>query len=770
MRLTLRTLLAYLDKTLSPVERNVLDEKIKQAKVANALVERIGSVVTDASLPPMRIDAQGTAGDANTVAEYLDNTLDPNIVVDFEQAVLSDNTRLAEVAACHQILSSLVAAPESVAPTTKQALKDAIRKRFESNPNASVVDEEIVPPTKLADSDRIMESPGFVSQSYQEKSVRGIDLSAASEGQVPNYLKSHHSSGWGSLISTAALVAAVFALAWISLGSFESVQELLGLQIKLAKVDGDEPLVNTDETKLPEGKALAASDSDALPSNTAVKDEADLIPHTESNGSNTVGSAPNELPISIAETPSDSIASSVTTTDAKRSEEPITGEALNSVASADGTPMPSPSISDLPKELHSEPELLWRPETKSASEAFVIALKPEEAGQARLQLVTAGDSQPSGDRWLTPTGCRTDCWIAPGIRWKIADFSDLTIDKVLVNDAVVVQLRLGRALVASTPDCQTFNLETADGKMRNIHFNDPNGIVAVEVRYQNVPGAAVAEYLENDQNLLGMMNPVVTLTGVVGEATVSEDNITVEPLGVGETITWFGADPLVRGTLKSMPWWFKNSAPLPADVATTENMQQLLVEWKASNEAIVKTLPNQKPAVKGTDKAKIPLLSFLRDLAAKRSSSTHSLAMQLLLLSGDYSQVAGTAGVLSDPALKSQRATLLDTLEQSLGADHNREAVLKEQLEEIDPARASRILQLLSTPSEDQLERGVDRILVDAIASPFLDERVLGIHQLVRITGRDLGYQADRPTPDSVQAWKKLLNANKIRWPKVKNQ
>jgi len=42
---------------------------------------------------------------------------------------------------------------------------------------------------------------------------------------------------------------------------------------------------------------------------------------------------------------------------------------------------------------------------------------------------------------------------------------------------------------------------------------------------------------------------------------------------------------------------------------------------------------------------------------------------------------------------------------------HHREAVLKEPPEEIDPARASRILQLLSTPSEDQLERGVNHIL-----------------------------------------------------------
>jgi hypothetical protein len=774
MRLTLRTLLAYLDKTLSPSELNVLDEKIKQAKVANALVERIGTVVTDTSLPPMRIDAQGTAGDANTVAEYLDNTLDPNIVVDFEQAVLGDNTRLAEVAACHQILSSLLADPDSVSMTTKQALKDAIRARIESKTNAVGIDE-IVSTTLLAESDGAIESTGFVSQSFKEKTVRGIDLSDASEGHVPDYLKSNHHSGWGSWISTAALVAAVVGLAWVSLGSFESVQELFVPPERLARLD----IEKAAEKKLVEGAAkvdevVGVASNEGLPSSAPANQEVASIPVVKANVGDTVAATSGETPGPSLENPLDVTADWAVGRVTSVTEEPITGEALNSVAMADGTPITENSVTEAPKELLSEPELIWRPETKAASQATVFLLKPfllkpVEEGQARLELVAAGDKQQVGERWLTATGSRTDCWIEPGIRWKIADCTDLTVDKVLVNEAAVVQLRLGRALVASTPNCQILNLETMDGKTRHIHFNDPNGIVAVEVRHQTVPGASVGEYLDSDKNLIGMMNTVVTLTGVVGEATVSEDSVTVEPLSVGETITWIGADPLVRGTLKSMPWWFKNSAPLPADITTASDFQQLLIDWKTSNEEILKIAPNQKPLQKGSQKSQVSLLSFLEALSAKRSSPAYVPAMQLLLLSGDYTQLFGTAGVLSDPSVKSHRTLLIDTFEQSLGADPSRELSLKEQLEAIDSARASRLLQLVSTPLDDQLERGVDRILVDAISSPYLDERVLGIHQLARITGRDLGYQADRPTPDSVQAWKKLLNASKIRWPKPKS-
>ncbi|MCY2975056.1 MAG: hypothetical protein NTW52_10380 [Planctomycetota bacterium] len=769
MRLTLRTLLAYLDKTLSPSELNVLDEKIKQAKVANALVERIGTAVTDTSLPPMRIDAQGTAGDANTVAEYLDNTLDPNIVVDFEQAVLSDNTRLAEVAACHQILSSLLADPESVSMTTKQALKDAIRARIESKTNTSGVDE-IVSTTLLAGTDRAIESTGFVSKSFQEKTVRGIDLSDASEGHVPDYLKSNHHSGWGSLISTASLVAAVLGLAWVSLGSFESVQELFVPPEKLAKLDTEKAAeINIVEETSKVDEVVKNSANEGLPSSVPANQEVASIPVANVDGGSTVTAASGETPSPSIEAPLDVTADLAGGRVAGVAEEPITGEALNSVAMADGTPITENSVTEVPKESRSEPELIWRPETKAASEATMFLLKAVEEGQARLELVAAGDKQLIGDRWLTVTGSRTDCWIEPGIRWKIADCTDLSVDKVFVNEAAVVQLRLGRALVASTPNCQILNLETMDGKIRQIHFNDPNGIVAVEVRHQTIPGASVGEYIDSDKNLIGMMNTVVTLMGVVGEATVSEDSITVERLGVGETITWIGIDPLVRGALKSMPWWFKNSAPLHADIATASDFQQVLVDWKTSNEEILKIAPNQKAPQKGPQKSQVALLSFLESVSAKRTSPAYVPAIQLLLLCGNYTHLFGTAGVLADPSVKSHRASLIDTFEQSLGADPGRELSLKEQLEAIDPARASRLLQLVSTPSDDQLERGVDRILVDAISSPYLDERVLGIHQLVRITGRDLGYQADRPTPDSVQAWKKLLNANKIRWPKPKS-
>ncbi len=121
MRLTLRTLLAYLDDMLDPAETKLIGQKVAESDHAQELIARIKQVTRRRRLttPP----ATGpNAFEPNLVAEYLDNTLSPEQVAEVEKACLESDVHLAEIAAAHQILTLVLGQPALVPPTAKQRM------------------------------------------------------------------------------------------------------------------------------------------------------------------------------------------------------------------------------------------------------------------------------------------------------------------------------------------------------------------------------------------------------------------------------------------------------------------------------------------------------------------------------------------------------------------------------------------------------------------------------------------------------------------------
>jgi hypothetical protein len=104
MRLTLRTLLAWLDDTLPAAEVKQIGKQVAESPYAQELVDRTYRVTRQRRLL-VPANSGPDAIDPNLVAEYLDNHLTAEQVADYEKKCLTSDVALAEVASVHQILS-----------------------------------------------------------------------------------------------------------------------------------------------------------------------------------------------------------------------------------------------------------------------------------------------------------------------------------------------------------------------------------------------------------------------------------------------------------------------------------------------------------------------------------------------------------------------------------------------------------------------------------------------------------------------------------------
>ncbi|MBQ6616516.1 MAG: hypothetical protein IJH67_09120 [Thermoguttaceae bacterium] len=125
MKLTLRTLLAYIDNLLPQQDAEEFEALLSKNEAANNLCNRIRSVMTRPELGAPDVLDKGLHLDPNVTAEYLDNVLSSEESPEYERLCISSDRQLGEVSACHQILTVVQIEPAEVDPTWRDKIYTA---------------------------------------------------------------------------------------------------------------------------------------------------------------------------------------------------------------------------------------------------------------------------------------------------------------------------------------------------------------------------------------------------------------------------------------------------------------------------------------------------------------------------------------------------------------------------------------------------------------------------------------------------------------------
>ncbi len=234
MRLTLRSMLAYMDEILEPADRQDIGQKVEDSEFASNLMHRIRDVSRRIRLGAPKVSGRGMGLDPNTVAEYLDNELPGERVPDFEKVCLESDVHLAEVASCHQILALVLGTAADIDPNLRAQMY-AIGSR---------ADERAADVATAEAAGRTAARPPPLQPAGAAAAFSAADSEARQRPEVPDYLRAgiagRRSKVWPIAIAVALAVSLLVAII-SAVGNWDKTNPILGPVLAFFG-GGDKPL------------------------------------------------------------------------------------------------------------------------------------------------------------------------------------------------------------------------------------------------------------------------------------------------------------------------------------------------------------------------------------------------------------------------------------------------------------------------------------------------------------------------------------------------
>jgi hypothetical protein len=258
MRLTLRTLIAWLDDTLTPSEVRTIGQQVAESPFAKELVDRLQRVTRQRRLTyPGDLGTEAT--DSNLVAGYLDNELTPEQVAEFEKRCLTSDVHLAEVASVHQVLS-LIGQKAKVPNDARLRMYRLVRGRETAKPEPAPAK----PSTTLPPPTNATAKPAKTRQTPPAPKPPAVEPVSAWTSGVPVQRSAIERFG-----PAAGVLAAIALLLWAATYSLNSEGTRGGLASNGPNQAASKPVEQFKPVEQPDKK----SDVPAPPAESTTKPE-----------------------------------------------------------------------------------------------------------------------------------------------------------------------------------------------------------------------------------------------------------------------------------------------------------------------------------------------------------------------------------------------------------------------------------------------------------------------------------------------------------------